>query len=728
MASDPSLHKRLLRDIAELQSEPYPYIEFHVQDSLERACLILIPEGSAPLHLTMLLEDYPLKAPNVTIQSYVRHPNVFGDYICASILNTQEGYTPAYTLKSIAIQLLSFFSSDSLEQSYGGIVNLTNYKATRSYPWSPEGKKGVHCDACGFDSRPKRITRQVIKNQRQVKVQKDVAAVQQKKVVKGHLFVMADKRRRTSVAAPQPVEAFTTNELIESLEIPSADATAAPSELSRVESLIEPPESPHSDTQTERSIQFTLQDGALGVRTLGVDRATHQNLESRTSLANGILDLPDEILLIIFASLSFLDLISAAKAFPRAREILDCYDLIRMRELQCFCLKEHFQQVKLGVGVHVGLRGKEGKLSSEFDPLSHQAFHQHCIRTSIQGLPFEYWLPLPYSRRHFQTVKLDILQALDKLASAGRFADVSHFSVVSHFLNDIVVSFSEEAERSHSDPCSTLTHASEKAVESYFAIYHLLLCLAADNPIMIRKANAKVSQFLSGKTSKTTCPSLGHLLVATLISDQGLTEELSVAIINEAVLRNVVWMLDSKGANMPELSYLEPSAVSEYRLQKTFKASLTSYRLLMFCHLFCRTARGPMTEKPLTQLRDELFDTHGAPARGVAQCMAEEIRRIKSIDSFPPFMKAMGIQERNMPGKAEFTGFLREMVHQSAVVGYSRMPFGQLAAFGLRILKEPDVEMAPGLRVAENWQLERAMARLSFFPNRLPVKDRRDGD
>ncbi|CAL8578740.1 hypothetical protein XPA_004513 [Xanthoria parietina] len=134
MASDPSLRKRLLRDLAELQSEPYPCIEFHVHDSLEEACLVFSPEGSKPLHLKMALEGYPLRAPRVTIQSRVSHPNVYGDYICASILNTQEGYTPAYTLKSLAIQLLSFFISDSIEQEYGGSVALTTYKRRYASP------------------------------------------------------------------------------------------------------------------------------------------------------------------------------------------------------------------------------------------------------------------------------------------------------------------------------------------------------------------------------------------------------------------------------------------------------------------------------------------------------------------------------------------------------------------------------------------------------------------
>lgn len=694
MAFDPSLRKRLLRDIAEFQSEPYPCIEFHVHDSLEGACLIFSPEGSKPLHLKMTLDDYPLRAPRVTIQSRVSHPNVYGNYICASILNTQEGYTPAYTLKSIAIQLLSFFISDSIEQEYGGSVALTGYKGRYTSPVhtyrtsSDKHSEVFHCDSCGFDARPVTHDRSgVVRTQRRAWVQQPrmvpvqqgrrTPLEQQSRVTKGYRFMMADETRRLNDAATGALDASRTDLRVESSDLPTPDLPIESSDLS-VGDLpaasgppVESSDTFYTDTLTE-PLEVPMSDQIVAADQLVEYWATSICSSPINQSKTCLMDLPREILLIIFSSLSFLDLAAMSSAFPKAREIIDFYDLIRVRELQCFCLKEHFQNSKLGVGVDVGYHGKEKKLSSEFDLLSHRAFYQHKIRRSIHGLQFKHWLPLPISRRHFGIVKAETLQSLDTLASAAGFADASHFSVLSHFLNDIVVSFSEEAERSN--PFSTLAHASEKAVESYFAIYHLLLCLAADNPFMIRKANNKVFHFLSGKTSKTTCPNLGHLLVATLISDHHLTETLSVAIIKEAILRNVVWMLDSKGAEMPELSYLEPSPISDYRLKNTFEASLTSYRLLMFCHLFCKTARGLPANKTLAQLRDELFDTHGAPPRGVAQSMAQEIRRIISIDSFPPFLKEMGIQDRNMPGKAEFTGFLRDMVQQSVEVGYSKWP------------------------------------------------------
>ncbi|KAL8882531.1 MAG: hypothetical protein Q9198_000488 [Flavoplaca austrocitrina] len=176
-------------------------------------------------------------------------------------------------------------------------------------------------------------------------------------------------------------------------------------------------------------------------------------------------------------------------------------------------------------------------------------------------------------------------------------------------MNDVVVKFNREAEMC--DPRSILSHASEKANEAYFTLFHLLLYVATEDLSIIRCANQRIAAFLQGRTIKTVCPNLGHLLVTALISNDGLTEDLTIAIIKETILRNVVWMLDSKGAGMAELSYLEPLAVSEYRFIKTFQASRTSYRLLMFLGLFSRSVRIP--GKPLESIRDDMFNTYGGP-------------------------------------------------------------------------------------------------------------------
>jgi len=175
---------------------------------------------------------------------------------------------------------------------------------------------------------------------------------------------------------------------------------------------------------------------------------------------------------------------------------------------------------------------------------------------------------------------------------------------------------------------------------------------------------------------------------------------------------------------MAELAYLEPSAVSDYRLHATFNASLTSYRLLMFLKLFSAVARPQ--NKSLVDIREELFDTHSAPASGVAAAMAEKVRKIREINSFPGFLAAMGIE--NIPSKSEFTAFLRRTITTSCEQGYSRMPMTQNQLYMIRRVRERNVEKAEGVLITrhnerwfndgEKWYKNGWNGRPSFFPTK----------
>ncbi|KAF3359055.1 hypothetical protein VdG1_02617 [Verticillium dahliae VDG1] len=127
-----ALHKRrLLCDFAELQEQPYPPIQLHVDESNTlKVCLVLTPPGWIPIHLTVMFPpEYPLRAPRIYTDTQISHPYVIGSYLCASILNTAADWTPAYTLKGVAIQMLSFFTSETLEQVYGGRTHLAQMPA-----------------------------------------------------------------------------------------------------------------------------------------------------------------------------------------------------------------------------------------------------------------------------------------------------------------------------------------------------------------------------------------------------------------------------------------------------------------------------------------------------------------------------------------------------------------------------------------------------------------------
>ncbi|KAK3316584.1 hypothetical protein B0H66DRAFT_299083 [Apodospora peruviana] len=601
MNSDPGLRRRLLQDIAELQTKPYPNITLHVQDEdLSEACLILTPDGWRPLHLTVQATyQYPLKPPTVRMDSKIAHPNVFETYICASILNTTEGYTPAYTLKGIAIQLLSFFGSDSVQQSYGDIVDLGSYRER-----SKAETDTFKCRKCRF----------------------------------GH-----------GAARPSPSQAM--QNLVQAISAPSFDDSPA------------------------------------------------------ASADNCCIDqLPDEVLLQIIDSLDFEELTKFARSWNRLSRLIADFNVIRTRELQCFVLKENFLNQKLGVGVHVAGQGR-GRLESEFDLLSKKAYRDYKIRLSVHGMDFEHWLPLPISQGHWRRVRGDADDALSKLSTAARLGD--NASVLYAFMNDIVARLNADLELgkgSYRANKSSLRHASEKAIESYIHLFHLLICLATApaGQSIVADANRMINTFMSGRTSKTDIPNLGNLLIALLISDIEPTEALMKAIVTEAITRNVVWLLDHRGAGMAELGYLEKDDVSHYRLKKTFEGSRVSYRILMFSQLFRRTARPspaetipagspevPRNKKSLAQIRDELFSRHGSPPAGSAAHLAAEVRRLQQVDDFPSFLREMGVP---IPSPSVFTSVLRDTMKASFAKGYHKWGAAPNVLARVRLQKDDSID------------------------------------
>ena len=362
-----------------------------------------------------------------------------------------------------------------------------------------------------------------------------------------------------------------------------------------------------------------------------------------------------------------------------------------------------------------------GTFESEFDLLSLQAFEVFQIRRLVQNLPFQAWLPLPISRRHYESVKDMVEEKLMKMATSACLTSTSSIDLLYGFMSDIVIRLSEQIKSSTAR--SSLVHASEKAIESYYHLYHLLICLATENPARVRLVNQTVSSFLKGKTTKIEVPNLGYLLIAILVSDADMTIDLLMAIIRETVTRNVVWMLDRKGANIPELAYMEADGISLYRLQKTFDASKTSYRLLMFLNTFRRTInRGAgKDKKTLIQLRDELFDAHGAPPRGMAAQLANDIKAIQQVDTFPKFLMNMGLAP---PPASQFTKFLRDCVEDSVRKGYSVWGISQERA--LTLIRQVDADVKVRNNPKPEWA-GTGRFEVSFFPKKKKAASRGKG-
>ncbi|KAI1272519.1 hypothetical protein F5Y07DRAFT_379720 [Xylaria sp. FL0933] len=618
--------QRLLSDIHELVTKPYPKITLHPhENNLELACLILYPENYPPLHFTLWFQKrYPTIPPYLRVDSSIQHPDVHHNIICASNLVMGDGYTPAYTLKGIAIALLSLFNSDSLEQEHSSqVVRFDNSHAIDN----SHSVDTYECTECGFG--------------------------------------MKNKDGQTTAPSMPTGSAATVDQCPKSWPTPNLVQSFAP----------------HNMEWNQRSTSMSSQNPT------GRDKDGPIN------------QIPNE-------------------AWPRVSQLVQDFDIIRQRELQCFCLKRSYLSANLGVGVKV----LEGHIGSEFDLISEEAYGQMGVRRSVNNEGFRYWLPLPLSTRHWNKVREEAHSALTRIASRLRtLPSLGSLNVhaLFTFMNDAVVRLDPTTEilPTYGSIKSTLCHASEKAIESYFHLFHLLVCLAAEDSSIVQQANKLLRAFENGKTSKTDCPNLGHLLIVLLISDVQVTDTLIKSIITEATVRHVVWLLDSKGAGMAELSYMERNAVSDYRLEKTFQGSLTPYRLLMFSELFRRTVR-PSHEKTLIQVRDELFERHGAPPRNAAGHLAAEVRRLYTIDNYPAFMREMGLQ--NIPSSMSLTEALRAAVHESMNRGYSRWAIDQEQAMRLRIQKDPHIQLTVEERTsAMSIDTEPVNQRPSynFFPN-----------
>ncbi|CAK7212253.1 hypothetical protein SBRCBS47491_001400 [Sporothrix bragantina] len=669
-AAAPLFRRRLMRDIAELCKPPcYPNIKLHPgtdgPDGVKNCCLLLTTKayGDKSLHLNVQFPaNYPVEPPRISMDTPgVTHPNVFGSYICASILNTAEGYTSAYTLKSIAIQLLSFFSSDSVDQMGGGKVQLSDY-LDRQKTYQQRYCREVEpahwkCERCHYNTE-------------------DPVSMRRAAGILGEVDEDGDVIMKKEEDADEVV--------------PAGSVAAA-------------------------------------------------------ALAGGNIDaLSNDVLMLVLQELDVDALNSFMAASERVRQLVAFHDVLRQRELQCFCLKSSYLKSDLGVGVATQLSGsyKTG-LESEFDLLSREAFATLNVRRSAQSIAFSHWLPLPLSRRHWLRVRHDVVKCLEAIgedvlpppkkafykadqsqqkrrggAAGGNKrgltpaqtqvlqtpakalpegADLTRASeVLLSFMTQIVVRLNEDVDKMDTglwDPDgwfrydngpvkSTLRHASEKAIESYFHLFHLLVCLAAEHPQVAADANRRIRSFyVDNRRSKEDCPNLGMLLVALLIADDklvglgrdsnggGSREDLLKAIITEAITRNVVWLLDRKGAGRAELVHLEAdNTVNAYRLHHSFIGSKTSYRLLMFMELFRRTARPDGTQS-LETVRDGLYHRHGAPPAGAAAHLAAQVRRIHQVNTWPDFLVAMGV---TVPTRAVFSDVLRRAVRESMRRGYSQ--------------------------------------------------------
>ncbi|KAI8621981.1 hypothetical protein BC830DRAFT_1091706 [Chytriomyces sp. MP71] len=743
-----NVNRRVMTELQELalaasSETALPGIIIHSESSnIMKLCAHMTPQegiyAGLPLHATVTLPTgYPQTSPNVVLDTLIRHPNVFPGWICCDILKGKlfrddqgrvSGYSPAYSLSAVLMQLLSFFSAKRIDQDYGETYEVT-FDESEARRDAICHISEYHCKQCGFNGTEKlkrakeAVPRAPVSSNRfipglnRVSVKPSKAAIKNKK-----------RNEKKRCFGQEPSALFVDADSLDSMsEIGSSSASV---------------EQGKEANETERLLSLVPEGKSLSV-------------------------LPEDVLLEMTRYIPSEDLIRLSKVSNVFEGLMDRHNLLVKRDIKCFFHKTSPKDAILGVGLWVADKGKNRDMKPvDFDILSHEAFTSANITKTIFGQEFNYFLPLALTPHHFAK-SLPLLQkTLMQLnfSASAEFDPFIGLKALSKLMNLMVVDLVQvvdeearlqdleaEARRQASlvqepirlpadaicaycgyacgnpygrpsqppkkqtsgapAPPKSKMIASEKALIGYSQLLHLLLSLCAEYPELKDYAEKQLEKFVTNKGArdKIRVPNMGEFIILLFCQSKYSWFDLAVPVFRECSIRSVVWMLDCQNGNKPHLALLEKAPVSDFRLAETFKAQRTSLRLLMFQVLFMR--RMGLGERPTSELLAGLNNRYGYPKATLAEVIIKDVKEIMQVSAFNDFLARVEIP---VPTKKYFCGLLKTAIVHSARRVYHKSPYTWSQLWYLRLKEEPDFAEAFGPDVTPRYAVEGG----SFFPGR----------
>ncbi|KAG6915897.1 hypothetical protein DXG01_009364 [Tephrocybe rancida] len=659
-----ALLSRLNHDLAELLESPYPGVYVKIDDAnVQKLCLVLTPPSGPwkdlALHFDVELPNHWPSSPPMIYSSVagITHPNLHGNWICCDLLKEQDelergytgGYTPALTLRGLFLQFLTFFSNTKVEQIDGRVVDIGDYHV-------------VHYEFADLTTIPHDQLEDMWNSS--TSPETEVRGSGSKSIREKSIYRVKNVHvpmRRVEVVNPKWL---TTHKLISQWQCRRCSYNSPKLPVHHVS---EPRDASEEDDLLASTPTFFP-----------------------TTLPCSLEVLDDDVLLELSSHLLSESLVALSTAYPRFRRLITSRYILMERELRCFFLRNPLRSSMLGIGV--AINRDDGRLSSDFDWLSWEAFDTYNVRTSVQKRDFEFFLPLAFNRNHFERVEDQIWEHLGVLHKAvqevrrpsrprpPRPPKHPHetVEVVYKLMNNIVVLLMQACDdvletpstqtTSPINPASaaTLLHASEKAVTAYGHLYHLLLCLTRTTPAILEHSIAHLHSFIQRPKYrwKAEVPDLGELIVLiTLVlalpaSQRGRLSWASMngPVLEEATVRNAKWLLEKH----PTLEVMEDGP-SPYRLHTTFMAYKTGLRLMMFQIAFLDIFVRNYAANP-----DRLHDNYGFPEPDIPARMVEEVKAIYKVNTWPAFFRRVQYKKGMALDETALSRMLRNTIHVSA--------------------------------------------------------------
>jgi len=285
----------------------------------------------------------------------------------------------------------------------------------------------------------------------------------------------------------------------------------------------------------------------------------------------------------------------------------------------------------------------------------------------------------PHFKRALPIIKSSLMELKGDF---GNWNSSAILATIPSLMNTTVVSLMKACDENGQSSRSNVIKASEKALQGYCLLLHLLLMLSNQFPEIITEAENKVNAFIrpDGRNRhKSSTPNLGEFMIYLFLAKNVSWSGFVSCFLKELLSRNVVWFLN----NVPGLAFLEQSNYfSKYRLEETFKQSGTSLRLVMFQVAFLKMVKGK---------DDDMDRRYGYPSNEMSMSLLSLIKEIYAAKTWNIFFDMVDCPLPEENWESEVCDMLINAIKDSEISGYHQNSYTNNELFYLRRKSEPKI-------------------------------------
>jgi len=490
---DKNCIRRLMKDIKELAmcSGDFPNVSAApLEDNIYLwHANVTAPDGPLKglcVHLELQFpSSYPRNPPRIKCLTPIRHPNIFGSYICCTMLakrkyndDPNEGWTGAYSVASILLQLQSFLFSDNVPQE--------------AWPGEKEYSRSNY--------------------------------IQQTSTQR--LACFRCKRCCHTGTRPHPPIGFKMDhEFLSDKERLSHEWEHFQATCSKKEKI-------HHKQARAAAKRDWIQTRLKAIEDAEAVVKTREPA------------FPKKAAHVLVSFLDPYEILMVAMLYPTWDTVNDTHNIRDKYESSCFFTKLDYREAALGYGVRVQydpFKKKEiRQLSSDLDLISWHGWKKLKHRISAWGNECDLYIPLVLNDSHMRNSGKLMWQQLHKLAGVNE-SDDDHdervLDAICALMNSMVVGMTQikgEVRMYHS----------EKAMQGYCRFHQLLVHICNERPAIRELAETKVHNFIKNPRSrhkKGGTPDLGRLLVMLSVSDKYGWEDIKRPFFEEVTVRQQKW-------------------------------------------------------------------------------------------------------------------------------------------------------------------------------------------